>query len=851
MKIWIYDSEVLSHDWLVVFQDAGTREVLACHNNGAFLRSFVNEKDVYIGFNSKNYDQFIMKAACAGADNAEIKALNDYLIAGGNGWQHPLIRSCEDVWFNNADIMDDMQKGLSLKAIEGHLGLSIEESGIPFDIGRPLTDAELHELTRYCKHDVEATLELVRLRKNYLLSKIQVGRMANLSEEKSLSMTNAKLTAAFLQARKPVRPWTDEREYRTPENLKREYIPQEVFDFFDKLRRPEIPSEDVFSEKLDIDLNKTPCTVGYGGIHAAITNYVFEGKRGRLLRNWDVSSYYPSLMIKNGYSSRNIPSFDLFKNVYERRIKAKKAGDKMTANSLKLVLNTTYGATLNQYNDLYDPLQARSVCISGQLYLLELACHLLREIGNLLIVELNTDGIMAEFDEGDTGRVNAIISEWQARTGFSLEEDKVERHYMKDVNNYIEVLGGGEVHKKGGYLVRGVAPAGAFNINNNAVIVAEAIENWFVNRVPPEETIGACGDVSKFQLIAKAGSKYREVYTLLDGVKQVVQNVNRVYAAKDRRYGKLYKVKADTGGEAMIESLPDHCLIDNSAVSDPRHTAVKQIDKQWYIDLAKKRIDDFYGRKPDKKHNPNQERMELIPMAATTKQEPLNVYQKLAAARARFLEEAIKKSGKNMTLRYTYFELSDIVPAATKIFEELGLVHIVTFTDDEAVMELYNTDKPSECVRFFAPMREVDPIVSSKGAEINNAMQRLGSAITYMRRYLYMTALDIVEADEIEARLASAPATKQESPKPPATPEERVTIRREIAAVNDNADEMQIGALKRACEKLSAAGHKDVATQIALKTDNFTFVSRKDCEEYIEILGEALQKLAEKGETQP
>lgn len=108
----------------------------------------------------------------------------------------------------------------------------------------------------------------------------------------------------------------------------------------------------------------------------------------KLLRNFDVSSYYPSLMIRNGYSSRNIPSFQDFEDVYHRRIEAKKTGDKATANSLKLVLNTTYGATLNQYNDLYDPLQARSVCISGQLYLLELANHLLKDIPGLRVVEL-------------------------------------------------------------------------------------------------------------------------------------------------------------------------------------------------------------------------------------------------------------------------------------------------------------------------------------------------------------------------------------------------------------------------------------------------------------------------------
>lgn len=78
-------------------------------------------------------------------------------------------------------------------------------------------------------------------------------------------------------------------------------------------------------------------------------------------------------------------------------MKAKKAGDKKTANALKLVANTSYGAMLNgkngiSYNDLYDPLMGRSVCITGQLLLLELSMHLVVECPTLKIIQLNTDG---------------------------------------------------------------------------------------------------------------------------------------------------------------------------------------------------------------------------------------------------------------------------------------------------------------------------------------------------------------------------------------------------------------------------------------------------------------------------
>ena len=295
-------------------------------------------------------------------------------------------------------------------------------------------------------------------------------------------------------------------------------------------------------------------------------------------------------MTINGYTSRNIPSPEIFSEVLESRMKAKAAGDTATANALKLVVNTTYGASLNKYNDLFDPLMGRSVCISGQLYLLEMAQHLYQDIPDLRIVQLNTDGIMIEFDDSQYDQVQEIINEWQARTRFSLEEDILTQLVQKDVNGYIEVQPSGKFKIKGGYLVRGIAKAGAFNVNNNANIVAKALVEYFVHGTPPEDTINSCDDIFQFQIIAKAGAKYREAYHLVDGEKVPVQKVNRIYATRDTRYGKLFKVKAENDSEAKIEMLPEHCIIDND-----NHLTIADVDKQFYIDMAKKRINDFMG----------------------------------------------------------------------------------------------------------------------------------------------------------------------------------------------------------------------------------------------------------------
>ena len=551
--------------------------------------------------------------------------------------------------------------------------------------------------------------------------------------------------------------------------------------------------------------------------------------RKRIIKNFDVASYYPHLMTICGYTSRNIPSPEVFENVLEQRMKAKAAGDKVTANALKLVVNTTYGAMLNQYNDLFDPLMGRSVCITGQLFLLEMAQNLYQNVEDLRIVQLNTDGVMIEFYEDQYDEVLEIVNEWQSRTGFELEEDSVSMIAQKDVNNYVEVQPNGSVKTKGGYLVRGIAPAGAFNINNNACIVATALKEYFVNGTPVEETINACDDIFQFQLIAKAGAKYREAYHLVDGEQVPVQRVNRVYATKDERYGKLFKVKAENDATAKIEMLPEHCIIDND-----NNLTIADVDKTFYIEMAKKRINDFLGIKPEKKKG-GRKKM-ATGTAKKTETTSLNVYQKLLAARAKFLEADVQKTGKNMHLSFKYFELDDIVPTATRIFSEVGLIPIVNFTADVATMTIVNTDNPwEETIKFEAPFNQIAPIVSNAGKQATNEMQALGSSITYMRRYLYMIALDICESDSFDANVGKPVTPPQTAPTPPATPEQRQEVKAELTAPADNATALQIKGLKAVLKKLKDAdpSKEELIAQIAVQTEGFTVISKADCEALI------------------
>lgn len=222
-------------------------------------------------------------------------------------------------------------------------------------------------------------------------------------------------------------------------------------------------------------------------------------------------------------------------------------------------------------------------------------------------------------------------------------------------------------------------------------------------------------------------------------------------------------------------------------------------------------------------------------MANTTK--TANVYQKLIEAREKFLTSEINQSGKNMKLSFKYFELTDIVPTITHIFKDLGLLAVVRFTDTVATLTIVNTDNPEETIDFPAPFNQIQPIVSNAGKQVTNDMQALGSSITYMRRYLYLIAMDICVNDEIEPSIDSNTDNPNAvAPKAPATPEHRAEVKQELTAPADNATDLQIKGLKNVLKKLKEAdpNKEEFIAKIAVQTEGFTVISKADCEALIE-----------------
>ena len=574
-------------------------------------------------------------------------------------------------------------------------------------------------------------------------------------------------------------------------------------------------------------------------------------------------------MIVYGYVSRAVPDPKIFEQTRDERFAAKARGDKQTANTLKGPLNKSYGAMINKYNPMYDPGNGRSVCISGQLSITELVVAY-SYIEDLRILQINTDGVMISIPDDAYETVIAVNDWWQKQTGLLLEEDRIEFVWQKDVNNYVMRTTDGHEKVKGSYLVRGISPIGAWSINNNATIVAEALKAYLLDGVPVRETIEACDDPFQFQLIAKASGKYSRVYQIVNGDEVDMQKCNRVFACCDESLGRLYKVKAADGSVAKIESLPEHCLVSNEGMC-----RIEQIDKEWYVALAEKRAADF---EPEERKD-----MATAKKTETVDYSTMNVYQKLAIARAKFDEANPKMSGKNRHLEFEYYELKDLTPVQTRIFAEVGLVEIfdeVLVRDEKVVYEngtvceheqghyavstIVNVDNPAETITFTTLWSELKPIISKKtGEESQNALQRHGSEQTYLRRYSKLKVLDASEPDENESNsgavVSSAKPAATAKPAPakaakPATATERKAAAAKIANADGPAPKMQVNALLKVIKTMSeqyGSTHPEVKAKIAeisAETDKLKNITKKQCEKAITDLGDIKAEIEKGGE---
>ena len=248
---------------------------------------------------------------------------------------------------------------------------------------------------------------------------------------------------------------------------------------------------------LRVQMGQSVYKMGIGGLHSTESRRAIFANERVLLRDFDVTSYYPALILKCGLFPPSMG--DLFQTVYreffERRLTAKKTGNASLAQTLKIVLNGTYGKLGSRFSVLYAPNLLIQVTITGQLALLMLIERM--ELAGIPCVSANTDGIVLACPADLEARMYEIAREWERDTGLGLEDTPYTALLSRDVNTYLAVKPGGKVKAKGD-----LAPSDAQH-NPWFEITKQAVYDFVAKGVPVAETIIRCRDVRQFVAVQK------------------------------------------------------------------------------------------------------------------------------------------------------------------------------------------------------------------------------------------------------------------------------------------------------------------------------------------------------------
>lgn len=556
--IMIYDVEIFKKDDLYVFKDYFTKEVFVINNDLESLRKFYLEyrDSLFIGYNNISYDNNIFRSQLQGKNPYHVsKAV---IESDDRALMYRMFDTKKTPLFS-MDLYHD-NRGFSLKEHAAFLGLNIMETQVDFDLDRELTDDEKVLNVEYCKNDVDATELRFEQNLPMLLAKVVLAAKFGL-DKLSLSMTNAKLTATILGAIKS-EDRDDERDYyKLPDGFLIEN--QEVLDNM----TGELPEKIAFSvERRDVRVD-----LGEGGSHSAKPSFINVTEP---MYHNDATSLHPSSIELFDLASRNIPEEykGRYTQIIKDRVESKHNKNKMiTINGVevfgwvldmgyKLPLNTKYGAMGDKFNKLYDARNRLLVCLVGQLAFFDLLEKL---EPHAKIIQTNTDAIdMIPNSDKDLEASEAVIKDWEKRTGYNMESEKYVEMFQKDVNNYVQRMEkNDEVNIVGAIgLTRG--------LKNSKAIVSNAFINYLLAEKDYKEFIYECDELRQYQIISKTGWTFDETVMIdRNGDELPAQKVNRVFAVREDydNVVELFKTKVTkwSSEEEVIDSFADDYGTDN------------------------------------------------------------------------------------------------------------------------------------------------------------------------------------------------------------------------------------------------------------------------------------------------
>jgi len=491
---------------------------------------------------------------------------------------------------------DNKAKRTSLKAVE----IAIQYHNVqdlPFEWDHWVTKDEIVDILNYNMNDVQATLEF------YILSKDMVDLRKMLSKTYNLNLRNSndpkigqEIFGREIARKKNVRynSIRDMRTYRHSIDLGKCLLPYIAFS------NKEFQDLHTFFKETTIYTTYKPFEksviykgfkydYGVGGIHGCIESGVYESDETHMILDIDVAAYYPALAIRNKFYPRHLGQTftEVYKELFDTRMEAKKTGNKPVNSGLKLALNGVYGKSNDKYSLFYDPMYTMKVTVNGQLLLTMLSEWLVDEIKGLVMIQVNTDGITVKIPRTEYNRVMAICDDWEIRTGMILEYGEYKKMIIRDVNNYLAQTVDGYVKPKGCFeIIPMQNGAVAYNKNWSMRVVPKAIHAHYLEGIPIADFIRKHDNIYDFGIGFRARKDWNIVYTHIE------ENVKK----EDIQQRTIRYYVSSSGGSLTKNNKYDHRLISLEAgravtiFNRAYHVPMKQynINYNYYIAEANK-----------------------------------------------------------------------------------------------------------------------------------------------------------------------------------------------------------------------------------------------------------------------
>lgn len=610
--VYVYDIEVFPNVFHCTVKDSETGklylfEISERKNNINELINFFtdNEKKLFCGYNNKHYDDpiinYILDYSKAILSLPYLRVCNSIFLLSDT------IVNSNDIekWkrWKYANLFESMDLLTMLFSQKLRVGLKEMQVTMQYknvqeyegDFTKPLSLEDIDKMIMYNINDVDSTYELLNKCKKQIDLRIGIQKEFGVDVLSKDGMTIGTEILKIKYLEKSGKTWYDIKDLRSPcdiINLNEVIFPFIKFEtpilqeLLSEMKQQRVGAGRKSYEKHFL-LDNVEISVGVGGIHSKNKPEIIIPNENELLLDSDVNSLYPSLIVSYKLIPKHLGEefLDVYSGVREDRLYAKHHGLKVKNETYKLALNGATGNYQNEYSWLYDPVAVMKIRINGQLLLLMLTEMLLKAGAH--IKQLNTDGILYTIPKSVD--YQTILSEWEKLTKLTLETEEFERFYQFAINDYLAIGKGyaetkdPELLKKKGLFIDKVS----LGKGMQPMIIPKAINEYFANGIPIEDTIKNCKDLNDFITYQKVGKEFSVEYN-----NKLISRINRYYVSTKSPY--LFKCKVDEKGRrsGFINLLTASGVTIVNNFDDIKEFP-SDINYRYYITEAKKIINSF------------------------------------------------------------------------------------------------------------------------------------------------------------------------------------------------------------------------------------------------------------------